>query len=278
MKRLIVNADDFGMSASVNHGIIQGHQLGIVTSTTMLANGDQFEQAVALAHANPGLQIGVHLNAIEGEPVLGPHEVPSLLDSENRFLGSSWRLGLRQILNRVSGMELRAEFRAQIAKVVESGITPTHIDSHQHIHCIPAVFEAALDAAQHFGITRVRVPTEARFPGLRSRQLSRRNRLKSGVISRLAQASSRRIANATTTDYFVGPRFMGRLDTNNLVDLIDGLPPGTTELMCHPASRGDGSRILRDEELGALVSDQVRQAIEASSVELVGFAAIGRCR
>jgi chitin disaccharide deacetylase len=274
MKRLIVNADDFGMSPEVNAGIIRAHRDGIVTSTTILATGAAFEGAVRLAHAHPTLRVGVHLDLVEGRPIAPATEVSSLLSRRGTFLGSSAALALRCLLGRVDHHELVRELSAQIQRVVDAGLRPSHIDSHMHSHCLPEVAEAALDAAARFGIRRARFPREQPLPGPSPRPLRRRSRARSAVVGQLAGLSHERLVRwgACTTDHFVGPRLMGALDARVLADLIGRIPDGTTELMCHPAAgAAHDDHIVRGEELAALTSPAVRAAVEAHRVTLASF-------
>ena len=157
-RTLIVNADDFGLSASVNAGIVRAHALGIVTSTTLLATGAAFDEAVAMARRYPALGVGVHLDLVEGRPRCAPSQVPSLLSSAGTFVGGTPALASRAFRGRLAYRELVLELVAQIARVVDAGIRPTHVDTHQHAHCLPVVCAAVLEAAARFGIRRIRFP------------------------------------------------------------------------------------------------------------------------
>jgi hopanoid biosynthesis associated protein HpnK len=275
MKRLIVNADDFGMSPAINAGIIQAHRGGIVTSATIVANGASFAEAVRLAAANPELGVGVHLNLVEGRPVSPAPQVASLVDETGRLGGSSLAVAARQWLGRVDRDELLLELEAQIARVIDAGIQPTHVDSHMHTHCLPGIAEAVAAAAARFGIGRVRCAAER--VSRPTRDVSPGSWMRSTVVSYLATRSRHRLwaRGLRTTDHFVGPRFMGRLDSRRLHSIIEGLPAGTTELMCHPAAAPEPPvRIDRVAELAALTSGRLRDAIAARSIRLVSFAAL----
>ncbi len=273
-RRLIVNADDFGMSAAVNAGIVAAHRSGIVTSTTLLANGPAFEEAVALAGRHDRLGVGVHLDLVEGRPLCDPARVPSLVDAAGRFVGSTPALALRAWCGRLAFDELVRELRAQIARVVDAGVRPTHVDTHQHAHCLSIVCAAALEAAAGFGIHRIRFPRERNLDVL-ARHL--RSRVRSAFTAGLAARGRRFLARhaARTTDAFIGPQLMGALEAATLVRVIGSLSPGTTELMCHPGLDSEpGALIQRRGELAALTSAAVQQALARGGVELVSFAAL----
>jgi hopanoid biosynthesis associated protein HpnK len=273
MKRLIVNADDFGMSPAINAGIIRAHRRGIVTSATIVANGASFAEAVRLAAANPQLGVGVHLNLVEGRPVARAGSVSSLVDQTGRFRGASVALAAHHWRGRINRDELVLELEAQISRVIDAGLQPTHVDSHMHTHCLPGIDEAVAAAAARFGIRRVRCAAER--VSRPTRDVSPGSWMRSTVVSYLAARSRDRLRarGLRTTDHFVGPRFMGRLDLRRLQAIIEGLPAGTTELMCHPAAAPEPpDRIDRVAELAALTSGRARMIVAARGVELVTFA------
>ena len=139
MKHLIINADDFGVTAGVNRAVIECYDAGVLTSTTLLANGAAYDEAVELAHRTPGLGVGAHLNLTAGRPLLPADTVPTLVDETGRF-HTRGRLMRRAAFGRVKPTEVAQELRAQIERLHDSGITITHLDSHQHVHSIPGIF------------------------------------------------------------------------------------------------------------------------------------------
>ncbi len=187
--RLIVNADDFGLAPGVNRGIIEAHQKGIVSSATLMANGTAFEEAVSLAHHNPGLGIGCHLVAIGGRPLLDPSAVRLLLGADGRFPRS-----LRDFLRRHPGClfsgwrgqePLAEEFAAQVEKLRRAGLHVSHLDTHKHLHAFPGVREAVFQVARQKGILFVRFPFE---PGIRFRALAPAPMTVSDLVSRSGPA------------------------------------------------------------------------------------------
>ncbi|MDQ6707998.1 MAG: ChbG/HpnK family deacetylase [Acidobacteriota bacterium] len=258
MKRLIVNADDFGFTRSVNEGIVEAHRNGILTAATLMANGPAFEHAVRLAKANPALDVGCHLVLVQG---------PALPDSVPEFL---WRIARRKI-------DVYSEMRGQIEKILEAGIVPTHLDSHKHTHLAPPVLKAVARLSKEFGIRWVRRPFDFPITGIPA-PLS--VRAASFVID-LARKRSLRVLQAAgcrTTDHFAGFQLTGRLRTPDLLRVISILPDGLTEFMCHPGFYSDELRTARtrlkqsrEEELRALIDPQVREALKNRGAELANY-------
>jgi len=287
MKRLIVNADDFGFTRGVNTGILRAFQSGILTSATLMANGDAFDEAVAMALAAPGLGVGCHLVAVGGRPVAPPAEIASLVDANGmlpRTLTDLLKLLMR---GRVKVEHVEREFRAQVERLCAAGITPTHLDSHKHSHTQPMVMTALARVATLFNIRAVRNPFESwRAPvitGLAARA-RRGGYLKQYVMSATVAPRARafhRIARQhglRTPDFFCGVRLTGLLDPEAVRRVIEGLPDGTTELMCHPGVYDDeleraATRLKgeRQRELEALIDESVRRAVTAQSVRLINY-------
>jgi predicted glycoside hydrolase/deacetylase ChbG (UPF0249 family) len=254
LKRLVVNADDFGFTADVNEGIVEAHRSGILTSTTLMANGAAFDDAVRLASQNPDLDVGCHLVLIGGRSALAPHNP----------LPSSVPHLLAAIVSR--RIAIHDELAAQVRKILGAGISPTHLDTHKHTHLAPPVLDAVARIAQEFGIPWVRRPFE--IPFLRSR--FRR------VLA---------VHKCRTTDYFTGFRLTGRFRAPELVQLIGRLPEGTTEFMCHPGRcrdelRNAATRLKesRERELLALISPEARQALAESRVQLINYRVLSEVR
>jgi len=137
MKRLIVNADDFALTESVNRGIIAAHRDGILTSASLLANGTAFEQAIASSQHVPQLSVGVHLNISEGTPVTPAAHISTIVDGRGEFYLKPFHLWVRILKRQINLDHIYTECRAQICKVFEAGIGPTHLDGHLHIHILP---------------------------------------------------------------------------------------------------------------------------------------------
>lgn len=256
MKQLVINADDFGFTRDVNAGIVHAHREGVLTATTLMANGNAFDDAVRLAAENPSLDVGCHLVLVQGV---------SLLDG--RPLARNWR----EVLTRVAGNRLHPyeELRAQVERIVGSGLRPTHLDSHKHTHVLPSVFRAVLRLAREFEIPWVRLPMDptTRHIGPMLRRLE-------SIYRSTAAASQVRF-----TDRFLGFRLTGTLDESSLLPALEQVGEGSTELMCHPGyltaelnaapTRLKESRLR---ELEALTSARVREFMDARSIRLATFA------
>jgi predicted glycoside hydrolase/deacetylase ChbG (UPF0249 family) len=246
-KTLVVNADDFGFTRDVNAGIVEACERGILRATTLMANGAAFEDAVRLARANPGLDVGCHLVLVRGRSVADPERaLPSSVPELIRAMAFR-RIGVYE------------ELRAQVRRILEAGLQPTHLDTHKHTHLLPPVLEAVARIAGEFRIPWVRQPLD--FPLLRRRFRA--------VLER---------HGCRATDHFAGFRLTGRLRTRELVELIRQLPDGTTELMCHPGRcteelRAAHTRLKesRQAELEALTAPEAREAIAQAGVRLASY-------
>lgn len=258
MKRLIVNADDFGFTRDVNLGIVQAHREGILTATTLMATGPAFEHAVGLARENPSLDIGCHL-VLAGLPGL-PGSVAELVGA----------IALRRT-------DVPAEIERQIRRILDAGLRPTHLDTHKHTHLLPAVLSAVARAAEKFGIRWVRRPFD--FPlsaggaGVGKRAVSAGFRVVRRRFARVLAEHGCRM-----TDHFAGFQITGAYDAEELARLIEALPEGTTEFMCHPGLctaelQAARTRLKesRERELRALVSERVRAQLAAAKVELASY-------
>lgn len=278
-RNLIVNADDLGWTAGVNRGIAEAHRNGIVTSASLLANGMAFAQAVALARDVRGLGLGVHLNLNDGPPVAPRESVPTLVNHAGVFEGGPDGLLLKIATRGLSLREVELEWSAQISKVRNAGIEPTHLDGHKHVHMLPGLFEIALRLARRHGIGAIRVSHEA--SSLRAALSTGERRtavvLKQGVQARALKLLARDArqqaerAGVSTADYFCGIAQTGELTREGVARLLRSLPEGTTELMCHPGyadevlrktstrlqdSRQKEVEILTDTEIGNLVASE----------------------
>ena len=276
MKRLIVNADDFGLHASVNRGIRDAHSGGIVTSTSLMAGGEAFDEAVAIAQACPDLGVGVHLTLVGARPVVSA--VASLVDGEGNFC-ASYPVFLRRYLQGiVKRAEVARELAAQIEKVTRAGIRPTHLDSHQHLHVVPGISAIVLDLARRFAIPAIRIPAEPLgfFGGLSFSvgRVAGRSGLTvlAGLFRRRALA-----AGLKTPDHFFGMLAGGQLNETALQNILQQLPAGTSEIMCHPG-RPDAALARQyswdyhwSDELAALCAPQTRRLLQENGVRLISF-------
>jgi chitin disaccharide deacetylase len=262
-KQLVVNADDFGFTPDVNEGIVEAHQRGILTATTLMANGAAFDDAVRLAGEHPSLDVGCHLVLVSGRSLLTGRPLP---------------LTVSQLLMAIAKRQLRIyeELAAQVRKIVAAGIKPTHLDTHKHTHLAPPVLEAVARVGEEFGIHWVRRPFD--FPMTTSAPFVKRATSRALGLVRLQFHRTLERHRCRTTDTFAGFQITGRFRTSELVSLIHQLPDGLTELMCHPGRCGEALQQARtrlkqsrEEELQALTAPETRQALERCGVELVRY-------
>ncbi|HVM74572.1 MAG TPA: ChbG/HpnK family deacetylase [Candidatus Saccharimonadales bacterium] len=290
MKNLIVNADDLGWTEGVNRGIADAHRQGLVTSTSLLANGEAFDSALEVARANPELGVGVHLNLSDGPPAAPAETVRGLLNTAGNLEGGpeSWLL-------RIAGRslpieEVEREWGAQIRKVREAGIEPSHLDGHKHVHMLPGLFEAALRLAKKNGIRAIRVSHEESTlrSALSSGDQDAGVVLKQGVQARglkLLARDAREMADragVVTTDYFCGIAQTGMLTREGVAQLLAILPEGTTELMCHPGYvdedlRRTSTRLQesRQTELDILTDGAIRKLVASKGIRLISYKLMG---
>lgn len=261
MKRLIVNADDFGFTRDVNEGIVHACREGILTATTLMATGSAFEHAVDLARGNPELDVGVHL------VLVGAPGYPSTVG----------RLIQAIALGRIRIYE---EIARQVRQVLDAGVQPSHLDTHKHTHLLPPVLDAVTRVASEFKIPWVRRPFD--LP-LHAASMGWKKRLVSNSFSVVRRRFQRAIASrgCSTTDYFAGFQMTGSYDARELAALIRSLPDGLTEFMCHPGfcteellAARTRLKESRRRELDALTSPEVRVALLESNVHLTRYCEI----
>lgn len=269
MTRLLVNADDYGLSASIDVGIRDAHDKGIVTAATWVANGSSADDAAHVAPAT--LDIGLHLALCDVRPLTDPTSFRGLLRPDGRFPRRHsavfvWLLRTSGALETVA-----REWHAQAERYrTVFGHPPTHLDSHQHVALFPGLQHAALDVAAQHGISLVRAPVEMtslaevwRLP----------SRLPTASVLTVLAVRFRRLARARgflTTDMFAGFRESGRLTRSALCSLLGRLPHGTVELMTHPGADNEPGGYRRADERDALCDSTVLDRIRAASVHLVG--------
>jgi hopanoid biosynthesis associated protein HpnK len=288
VRRLIVNADDFGLTGGINRAIGEAHSQGIVTSATLMANSSAFEDAVNLTRELPQISIGCHVVLVDGAPLLNPLQVRSLIAPKmaqpGRFHSSLARFAARALTGRLDESQIEAEAVAQIRKLQAAGIRVSHLDTHKHTHLFPTVARAILRAARACGIRAVRNPFSPRTA--LSRGLLRtaprlwKRSLQVRVLDQLRDRFLRLVADADmiTTDGSLGIVAAGVLDLALFEREITLMPPGTWELVCHPGySDSDLDRVrtrLRDsriQELKLLVSSEARAILNRQSIDLLSY-------
>ena len=275
MKHLIVNADDFGYTRGVNRGIVEGFQRGIVTSTSLMANGAAFDDAVALVKAHPDLDVGCHINLVEGTPVSPRSHAARLLGTDERFHNLSG-LVARLASGYIRAADLDRECSAQIERLLQAGIQPSHLDSHKHTHLHPQVAAAVARAAKRYSIGWVRRP----FESLVTRSVPFFRTIVGRSLNLFSAPFARRMAaeGIRMPDSFTGFGLTGFWTRRAMEETIAALPAGTTELMCHPGycdaeldSCPTRLKRQRATELEILTIPSWKEMLERLGVTLRGF-------
>lgn len=288
MRRLIVNADDFGFTSGVNRAIVEAYTHGVVTSSTLMANGPAFAEAAQLAKANPNLSVGCHVVLIDGESVLPAGQLSSLTTS-NRFRDGLKSFALRAIAGHIDPDQIAAEATAQIGKIQSAGITVSHFDTHKHTHLFPKILRPLLCAAAACGVRALRNPFGPRLP-LRSSQLLRRPNLwtryaEVRVLRRFAGNFRDAVDHEgfLTPDGTLGIEVTGTLDETLFQAIARSIPEGTWEFVCHPGhndaalqSARTRLRESRELELRVLTLPAARELFSREGIQLISYRDLAR--
>ena len=290
MRRLIVNADDLGLTRGVNRAIFETVRDGIVTSTTLMANSASYQDAVDRINTSKETNrpsVGCHVLLVDGAPLSTAQNVPSLLESKNG--SGTFRTNLLPFLSlaaqgKLNADEIEAEATAQFKKLQSSGITISHFDTHKHTHIFPAVYQALIRAAKTCGIKAVRNPFAPVRP-LAFAHLVRRPKLwkrysQVRILRRYEEGFRRAVADAgmKTPDGSFGIVSTGHLDEKLFAAVMGSLPEGTWEFVCHPGYNDadlDGIqtrlRVSRETEREVLTSETARKILADQGVELISY-------
>lgn len=278
MNRVIFNADDFGIHEEVNQAVIDACRHGVLRSTSLVANGPAFDEAVELAKECPELGIGIQL-CLTGpfSPILSPKEVPSLVEQDGLFPDTYAAFMKRSMIGQLQYTDVYRELDGQMEKIMAAGLSITHVDSSRHIHMLPQIWPIVQALMKKYGIHRVRIPRESPVfqalygdPG----RLMARNGLT--LLGKRAMLDVQRFG-FMTTDYFWGSVDTGQVDEKKLVYLLQRLPFGVHEIMMHPGKHED---ILRqqfswgyhwEDEYKALLSPVVRDLMTQRNIQSISF-------
>jgi predicted glycoside hydrolase/deacetylase ChbG (UPF0249 family) len=285
--RLIINADDFGLTQGVNRAIAELHRAKALTSATLMATGAAFDDAVALAHANPALGVGCHITLTDGIPVSSPQSIPTLLGADGKTFRPSLGDFVQMLVRgKISEDEIEREAFAQVEKLRSAGIYITHLDTHKHTHLFPGVTRPLLRVAERCSIGAIRNPFERPW----SLALGHGNRLRRLQVKLLGNFQHRfesqvqiRDARVLTTDGTIGISATGHLDAPTLRQLLHALPAeGTFELCCHPGyNDGDLDRVTtrlrthRDVERKALLTELPARSLQPNAPQLINYGDLG---
>lgn len=281
LRRLLINADDFGLTSGVNRAIVEAHGNGVVTSATLMANAPAFTEAVELARSAPRMSIGCHVVLVDGVPVLPASEIPSLLGNHGQFHSALGGFAMRALRGDFDSRQIEAEISAQIRRLQAAGVTVSHLDTHKHTHIFPQILVPLLRAAKACGVRAIRNPFEpsrlsllTERPGLWKRWFEVR-------ATHMLSASFRRAAEQAgiaTPDGTLGIIATGALDRPLLRSILQNIPEGTWEMVCHPGyddaqlgavrTRLRASRAL---ELQLLTTVETRNLLEENKIQLISY-------
>ena len=288
MRRLIINADDFGMTAGVNRAIIEAHRAGLVTSATVMANETATNDAITMAVQTPSLHTGCHVVLVDGKPLSEPDSVPTLLASRNgaspRFRGGISHLAMASVTGKVRAADVHKESAAQIGRLQAAGLSLSHVDCHMHAHILPEVLRAVIKAACDHLVRAVRNPFEPAWSVAATHKASSlRSWHRSAQVTALRALRSQFHRTVDqhgmkTADGTIGIAVTGLLDRHLLRRLVESMPHGTWELVTHPGYK-DGqltqastelkqSRVV---ELELLTSEETRDLLRKHDIQLVNY-------
>lgn len=262
---LIVTADDFGLSDSVNEAVRQATLSGVLTAASLMMGEPATAAAVRLAQAMPKLRVGLHLVLVDGHSVLSPRHIPDLVDPAGRFSNAMVLPSFRFVTSKRIRSQLAAEIRAQLQAFAQTGLELDHVNAHKHFHLHPLILELILEIGSEFGVNAIRIPQEPFWY----------SRLAGGAAGAafltpwLTLMRSRlRARGVTCNDHVFGLSATGRLDSQQVIQVLSRLPPGVSEIYLHPT--------VDNNELAALLDPEVRAAVDASLAVCGGYRDLGR--
>jgi hopanoid biosynthesis associated protein HpnK len=268
LRRLIVNADDLGRSASINQAVIRAHREGILTTASLMVNEPACEEAVALARENPKLGVGLHLTLICGHSALAAESIPGLVNARKQFTNNPARAGGRYFFQRGLKAQLRQEIHAQFRKFRATRLPLDHVNAHLHLHLHPTVFRILMDDAAQLGIERLRLTFDPFRLNLRLASGHLAYRALHVVIFHWLSRRARPVLRARGlrhTQAVFGLLQNARVDEDYVSRLLPNLPAGDSELYSHPSL--DEFR----HEFDALISARVREQVETLGIKLIRY-------
>ena len=286
MKQLIITSDDFGLSSGVNRAVELAWREGILTCASVMPGGSAFEEAVEIARCNPAMQVGLHLTLVQGRPVLPPGEIPGLVNEHGNFSDNPVAAGMRYYFDRGLRTQLKREIEAQIVRVIDAGIALSHIDGHLNIHLHPTVFSILTDLMPRYGLTSIRLSREGRRHNLR---FDRRRmfgkaveRFIFGALAAQARPELDRLGIRYANEV-KGVLNSGCMTESYILNILDGLGDGLTEIYFHPGCLPDQEITRRmpdychQEELAAITSPAVRQKVKSLQIAVQDYSGVVKC-
>ncbi len=281
MKRLIVNADDFGLSPEVNAGITRAHRDGILRSASLMVAEPAARAAVELARDNPELDVGLHAVVCRGRSMLDGSRLGAAVGASGEFIESPVAAGMRYFFDRSLRAAMTDELRAQVERHLELVGYLNHIDGHLNFHVHPLFADILVNLAVEYKVPCIRLPRERVMTTLRLRRDNATRKLVESAIFRTLSRRTRRMMaerGLTSTDALFGLHQSGNLSEDYVVGVIDRIRDGTTELYFHPAADIGGTppTPAAQLEVEILTSPRVRNAIVRNGIELITFADLAK--
>ena len=279
MKRLIINADDFGRHELINQAVEKALNDGCLRSATLMPGGTAFDDAVEVARRNPALGVGIHFTLVNGNPILPPQEIPSLVAANGKFHDNYGEFMKMYLQGKIVLSEVQAELAAQLEKMQRTNLKFTHFDSHQHLHHLPGIISIVLKLAKAAGIPAMRTANTNVFDGNLGNLGQFIGRLGLTSLAKFAANRAHKWGIATP-EHFAGIVAGEAVSVNFMKNLIENLQDGTTEVMLHP---GMNNEILQpycnwqhdfEEELKAVTAPEIIQMLKAKNILVENFAAI----
>lgn len=280
-KKLIINADDFGLDESINDAIEIAHKQGILTNASLVVNGEAFDHAVKIAKRNSGLGVGLHLTLVDEAPVCAPDKIPSLVDVDGKFFENQFKMCLDILRKKVLRRDVVTEIDAQLKKFHQTGLKPTQIDSHQHLHLFPPIFNCMRPILEKYHIKRVR------YLNIPWSEFRRGDNLKKIVAAFFKFYSLMKSKTFKHQDCYLGFFDGGNLGRRYILHLLRNLKHGTTEINFHPGlnNRHLQRRYSRwpknasykfdwEKEFSILVDPAVKSLIKQERIILVDYSAV----
>lgn len=276
--KVIMTADDFGGSSSVNEAVSRAYQAGTLTSASLMVAGEAFEEAVSIARDIPGLAVGLHLVVVDGRAVLPPETIPDLVDEGGNFRRTPIFAGVSYYFSRVLRHELKQEMEAQFERFAATGLPLSHVDGHLHMHLHPSVFEMLLPLAVRYGASGIRIPRDDFWLSIRYDRRDALAKLAWGLVfGLLCRWNIRRLDSVplSFTQRVYGLMQTGHMHEKYVIDVLRGLDVSSAELYFHPAVGEDHAHFgPNPADLEALTSPRVKGILEERSILTTSYPAL----
>lgn len=279
MKKIIINADDFGRHELINRAVKISYEKGFLRSATIMAGGIAFDDAVKISKNLPNLGVGIHLTLANGNPILPKNKIPSLVNDEGTFYDNHAEFIKNFLQGKINLDEVKAELAAQFEKIFRAGLKPTHIDSHQHLHHLPKIIDIVLDLAEKSNIHAIRISDTKIFEGNFGGVGQFIGRVGLASLAKFSATKANK-KNFLFPNHFTGIVAGESVTENFMINLIENLREGTTEVMLHP---GTDNSVLEnfcqwehnfEAELNAVTSKKVLKLLDEKNISAVNFSAL----